>query len=248
MKIIKISKQSKQLIITKIMRTFLQISLGISLFLIFLHKNTIQSFAEEHKIINNNTYYNDIQTNSDDNQNDSEGISETTYEDDFFISKEKIENLYKISEKGKQFIIKYEKCHLKSYPDLGGGYTIGYGHHTKDIKANMTISKNQAEKYFDKDIRETEEYARYLIKRLPYKYSFSQEFFDGLCDLIYNAGIGAVRNSIFYDRLQKCRVVNGAIHKQDYEFTIAAVKNLNAPYKGHKIRRNECYQNMINNI
>lgn len=230
------------------MRTFLQISFGISLFLIFLHKNTSQGFAEEHKISNNNIYYNVEENDSSHTQNDSEGISETTYEYDFIISKEKIENLYKISEKGKQFIIKYEKCHLKSYPDLGGGYTIGYGHHTKDIKANMTISQKQAEKYFDKDIRETEEYAIYLIKQLPYKYEFSQEFFDGLCDLIYNAGVGAVQKSTFYNRLKNCRVINGNMHREDYQYTLEAIKTLNAPYKGHKIRRNECYKNMISKI
>lgn len=216
----------------------LKILVGIVIFGIFVHKNTNASEGPINDYTDEKTVYysNDIDTI----------VIETKACDDNVIIKEKID--YKISEEGKQFIIKYEKCHLTSYKDLGGGYTIGYGHHNKDVKPNMTISQKQADKLFEEDIIETEEYARYLINQLPYKYEFSQEFFDGLCDLIYNAGIGAVQNSIFYKRLQKCRIINGDMHIQDYEFTIAAVKNLNAPYKGHKIRRQECYKNMINNI
>lgn len=148
---------------------------------------------------------------------------------------------YRISNEGKAFIKKYEKCHLEAYPDLGGGYTIGWGHHGKDVKKNMKISQKQADKYFEDDIKKTENYARLLIKNLPYKYEFSQEFFDVLCDLIYNAGIGKVKNSTFYSRLQNCRVKNGQMNRQDYDYTISSIKNFSAPYKGHKIRRNECY-------
>ncbi|MCH5167850.1 MAG: lysozyme [Erysipelotrichales bacterium] len=152
---------------------------------------------------------------------------------------------YRISEEGKQFIIKYEKCHLESYKDLGGGYTIGYGHHTKEVKRGMKISQKQAEAFFDEDIKKIEKYAIMLIENLPYKYRFSQEFFDGLCDLVYNAGPGAVQRSEFYKRLKNCRVTNNKMNKEDYEYTISAVKFLNAPYKGHKIRRQECHDNMI---
>lgn len=239
------------------MRTTLQIILGIAVFVILINKNTPSTYAvdneRDYNIVYNNDCLHKFSESIDDTIETYVPVENTIEE---FVAKKnptkqqesknttQTNYKYKISDKGKQFIIKYEKCHLISYADLGGGYTVGYGHHGKDVKANMKISQKQAEKYFNKDIQETEEYARFLIDNLPYKCKFSQGFFDGLCDLIYNAGVGAVQRSTFYKRLQNCRIVNGNINKQDYEYVLAAVLTLNAPYKGHKIRRKECHEMM----
>ena len=227
------------------MRTLFQIIVGLGLCMIFLSKNNNLSFASELESPNNIFIYDDEENALEVPQNDSVSLSDSIIYNDFEITKESIENFYKISNEGKEFIIRYEKCHLTSYKDLGGGYTIGYGHHGKDVRKNMTISQSQARKYFDIDIQKTEEYARYLLNKLPYSYRFSQAFFDGFCDLIYNAGVGAVQRSVFYDRLMKCRVKNGEMNRSDFEYAMEAIKTLNAPYKGHKIRRQECYDNIM---
>ena len=59
---------------------------------------------------------------------------------------------YSISNNGKNFIKHQETCALTSYWD-SNGYSIGWGHHGKDVKKNMRITKAQANKYFNKDIK-----------------------------------------------------------------------------------------------
>lgn len=143
---------------------------------------------------------------------------------------------YAISNKGKNFIKKQESCILTAYWD-SNGYSIGYGHHGKDVKKGMRISKLQAQWYFYKDIKAIEAAANRIIDSLPYKYKFSQSFFDGLCSLVYNCGEGGVKKSNFYNRLKSCRVKNGKMNNNDFAYTIAGVKTCRISCKGHIIRR-----------
>lgn len=151
---------------------------------------------------------------------------------------------YSISNNGKQFIKNQEKCILTAYWD-SNGYSIGWGHHSSDVKKNMKISKSQANKLFNEDIKVIESAANRLINNLPYKYKFSQGFFDGLCSLIYNAGEGGVQKSEFYQRLKKCRVKNGIINKNDLKFSIAGVKTSRISCKGHISRRYDEHKLML---
>ena len=86
---------------------------------------------------------------------------------------------YMISNRGMDFIKQYEKCHLKAYPDANG-YSIGYGHHGPDVYEGMTITQEQADEYFKKDIQKFTKAVKRLIEALPYSYKFSQGFIDGL--------------------------------------------------------------------
>lgn len=151
---------------------------------------------------------------------------------------------YTISNRGKQFIKNKETCVLTAYWD-SNGYSIGWGHHGSDVKKNMRISKSQANKYFNKDIKEIEAGANRLINKLPYKYKFSQGFFDGLCSLVYNAGVGGVQKSEFYQRLKRCRVKNGRINKGDLNYSIAGVKTSRISAPGHKSRRYDEHKLML---
>ncbi len=151
---------------------------------------------------------------------------------------------YSISNNGKQFIKDQEKCVLTAYWD-SDGYSIGWGHHGKDVKKGMKISKAQANKYFNADIKKIEASANRLIKNLPYKYHFSQSFFDGLCSLVYNAGEGGVQRSEFYKRLKNCRVRNGKMNNNDLSFSIAGVKTSRISCKGHISRRYDEHKLML---
>lgn len=151
---------------------------------------------------------------------------------------------YSISNSGKQFIKNQEKCVLTAYWD-SNGYSIGWGHHGKDVKKNMRISKAKANKYFNEDIKVIEAAANRIINSLPYKYKFSQNFFDGLCSLVYNTGEGGVMKSEFYKRLKNCRVKNGKINKNDLNFTIAGVKTSRISCKGHISRRYDEHKLML---
>lgn len=152
---------------------------------------------------------------------------------------------YTISNNGKQFIKNQEKCTLVAYWDANG-YSIGWGHHGSDVKKNMKISKSQANKYFNEDIKKFEKSAIRIINSLPYKYKFSQGFFDGLCSLVYNAGEGGVMKSEFYKRLKNCRVKNGKINQDDLRFSIAGVKTSRISCKGHISRRYDEHKLMLN--
>ena len=152
---------------------------------------------------------------------------------------------YTISNKGKRFIKDQETCVLTAYWD-SNGYSIGWGHHGSDVKKNMRISKAQANKYFNKDIKKIENIANKLINNLPYKYKFSQGFFDGLCSLVYNAGEYGVHKSEFYKRLKRCRVRNGKINKNDLNYSIAGVKTSRISAPGHKYRRYDEHKLMLN--
>lgn len=151
---------------------------------------------------------------------------------------------YTISNNGKQFIKNQEKCSLTAYWD-SNGYSIGWGHHGKDVKKGMRISKWQAHKYFNEDIKKFEDAANRIIKSLPYKYKFSQGFFDGLCSLVYNAGEGGVMKSEFYKRLRNCRVRNNKININDLNFSIAGVKTSRISCKGHISRRYDEHKLML---
>ena len=59
---------------------------------------------------------------------------------------------YTISSKGKRFIKNQETCVLTAYWD-SNGYSIGWGHHGSAVKKGMKISKAQADKFFNKDIK-----------------------------------------------------------------------------------------------
>ena len=151
---------------------------------------------------------------------------------------------YTISSKGKRFIKNQETCVLTAYWD-SNGYSIGWGHHGSDVKKGMKISKAQADKFFNKDIKEIEASANRLLKSLPYKYAFSQNFFDGLCSFVYNCGENGVQKSEFYKRLKRCRVRNGVINKNDLNYSIASVKTSRISAPGHKSRRYDEHKLMI---
>ena len=77
-----------------------------------------------------------------------------------------------------------EKCKLTAYVDTGGVLTIGYGHTGIDVKPEMTITQEQAEKLF---ISDCAVFIRCLNK---YQFDINQNQFGAILDLIYNIGPG----------------------------------------------------------
>lgn len=151
---------------------------------------------------------------------------------------------YSISNNGKKFIKEQETCVLTAYWD-SNGYSIGWGHHGSDVTRGMRISKAKANQFFNEDIKEIEKAANRLIKALPYSHNFSQNFFDGLCSLVYNCGEGGVQKSEFYQRLKRCRVKNRKINQNDLNYSIAGVKTSRISAPGHKSRRYDEHKLML---
>lgn len=89
----------------------------------------------------------------------------------------------KISAKGLQLLKQFEGCRLTAYWDVDG-YSIGFGHHAKDITKGMTIDQKAADEFLKKDIAKFEKAVNAL------KYDFNQNQFDALVDFAYNCGAG----------------------------------------------------------
>lgn len=149
---------------------------------------------------------------------------------------------YEISEAGKAFIKEHESLVLT----VDKYNQIGYGHlYKKGEKVKKQITKAEAEQLFNKDIAEVNASINRLLSKFK-NIKFSQNFIDGLGSLIYNCGEEGVKQSDFYARLLRCRLKNNNIHKQDFEYTLVAVKTMRCnSYKGLKIRRQNEYKLMV---
>lgn len=155
---------------------------------------------------------------------------------------------YTVSDKGKKQIMLRESCKLTLYKD-NTGYSIGYGHRIKKGEKYKKISKAKAEQLFKEDIKNVEASINRILKNIKFKPT--QNFIDGLADLVYNCGEGGVKKSEFYKRLSKCRVKNGKVNKNDLNYTIAAVKTMRLPSsktglkEGVSKRRHETHKQML---
>lgn len=155
---------------------------------------------------------------------------------------------YTVSDKGKKQIMLRESCKLTLYKD-NTGYSIGYGHRIKKGEKYKKISKAKAEQLFKEDIKGVEASINRILKNIKFKPT--QNFIDGLADLVYNCGEGGVKKSEFYKRLSKCRVKNGKVNKNDLNYTVAAVKTMRLPSsktglkEGISKRRHETHKQML---
>lgn len=155
---------------------------------------------------------------------------------------------YTVSDKGKKQIMLRESCKLTLYKD-NTGYSIGYGHRIKKGEKYKKISKAKAEQLFKEDIKNVEASINRILKNIKFKPT--QNFIDGLADLVYNCGEGGVKKSEFYKRLSKCRVKNGKVNKNDLNYTVAAIKTMRLPSsktglkEGISKRRHETHKQML---
>ncbi len=94
-----------------------------------------------------------------------------------------------LSEKGKALIKKYEGLKLSAYKCPAGVWTIGYGH-TAGVFEGQKITSDQADDFFDNDIKQFEKIVLELCN-VPLK----QGQFDALVSFVYNVGKTAFANS-----------------------------------------------------
>lgn len=107
-------------------------------------------------------------------------------------------NELKTSQKGIELIKKFEGCKLTAYRDSVGVWTIGFGH-TKDVKADMVITAEQAEQFLKDDVVYFENGVNKLLKTL--KAPVTQNQFDALISFAFNLGLGNLRKSTLAKKL-----------------------------------------------
>ena len=155
---------------------------------------------------------------------------------------------YNVSENGKKQIMLRESCSLTVYKD-NTGYSIGYGHRLKKGENYKKISKTKAKQLFKEDIKSVEASVNRILKDIKFKPT--QNFIDGLADLVYNCGEAGVKKSEFYKRLCRCRVKNGKANQNDLNYTVAVVKTMRLPSSktglkdGVAKRRYEIHKQML---
>ena len=90
---------------------------------------------------------------------------------------------------GEKLTESFEGCRLTAYQDVGGVWTIGYGH-TKDVKEGDIISLYQAEQFLISDIGWAENVVNDLVT-VP----LNQDEFNALVDFVFNLGEGNFEKS-----------------------------------------------------
>ena len=92
------------------------------------------------------------------------------------------------SENVKTLIKYYEGCVLRAYKAHPSEeyYTIGYGHYGSDVYEGMTITQDQANAYFEQDIKAFEDAVNGWNDK--YSLSLNQNQFDALLSATYNFG------------------------------------------------------------
>ena len=98
----------------------------------------------------------------------------------------------KIDKYGEKLIKKFESCKLTAYKvdKAEKYYTIGWGHYGPDVKKDMKISKETADKLFRNDIKYFETSVNSCLK-----VKVTQSMFNALVSFTYNVGYGNLKKS-----------------------------------------------------
>lgn len=106
-------------------------------------------------------------------------------------------NVWDLGDKGSQLIKMFEGLKLNAYRCPAGVLTIGYGH-TKGVKEGDSISLEEAERLFRKDI---EIYEDAVVNAVIVP--LNQNQFDALVSFTYNLGAGNLRSSTLLKKLNE---------------------------------------------
>jgi lysozyme len=90
---------------------------------------------------------------------------------------------------GETVIESFEGYSNTAYKDVGGVWTIGYGH-TQDVKPGDICTEEQAQTWLSQDIRWSVDEVKRVVS-VP----LTQNEFDALVDFVYNVGSGNFESS-----------------------------------------------------
>lgn len=98
----------------------------------------------------------------------------------------------KISNNGRELIMRNEGIRLKAYPDPATGgdpWTIGYGDTGPDVRPGLVISQAEAVRRLNR--RLANEFG-FAVNRAISDWPTTQNQFDAMCSLAYNIGAGRI--------------------------------------------------------
>lgn len=125
----------------------------------------------------------------------------------FFVSLLfKEEYATEVSEKGVEFIKRWEGLSLCRYKDVAGHWTIGYGHLIRledEQWIGECITQDEANGLLRGDLL--------IPEKTLEKYQLSQHQFDACASLIFNIGVGAFERSTLAMHLRNKNYVTAAL-------------------------------------
>lgn len=118
----------------------------------------------------------------------------------------------RVSAEGKEHIKNHEGIELTAYKLGDGKITIGYGHaeptHKSKYRVGQKISKEEADKLFQKDLKKTADGVRRIFSEWKEKgidRKITQDQFDALVSMAFNMGISGLRQT---DLIQQIKAGN----------------------------------------
>jgi lysozyme len=95
-----------------------------------------------------------------------------------------------VSQRGIDFIKRFEGFRPMAYRDMGGVWTVGYGHTGPDVTEALIITEATAQKLLEADVRHFELCVENALHR-----DVNQEQFDALVSFAFNVGCHAFQRS-----------------------------------------------------
>jgi lysozyme len=90
----------------------------------------------------------------------------------------------------------FEGCNLEAYQDIGGTWTIGWGHVGKDVYEGLVWTQDQADQALTEDVMAA------AAQLAIYSPGLSGGTLEALTDFVFNLGIANYRSSTL------CKLVN----------------------------------------
>jgi lysozyme len=101
-----------------------------------------------------------------------------------------------LSDKGAEALMRFEGCRTAAYQDVGGAWTIGYGHTGPEVVKGLVWTQADCQKHFRADVARFESGVAKATTPI-----ISQQQFDALVSLAFNIGLGAYRESTLLKKL-----------------------------------------------
>lgn len=118
-----------------------------------------------------------------------------------------------LSDAGLQLIKDFEGLRLTAYQDIGGTWTIGYGHTGADAKKGNTITNQKAHELLTKDVASFVQCVTTAVK-----VSLNQNQFDALVSFTFNLGCGSLKSSTLLKFLNAGDYVEAANQFERWKF------------------------------
>ena len=98
--------------------------------------------------------------------------------------------LFSYSDNGFALSKSFEGLRLTAYQDVGGVWTIGYGHTGPNVRAGLTITQAEADALLRSDVEDAVTFVNRAVN-VP----ITQNQFDALVDFCFNCGRGSLLQS-----------------------------------------------------